>query len=117
MKSVNFLWLAIIVLGMSIGQLLFKLAAIAFGESHTMIRGLLSPYLLLGLILYGAITILWIWRLSFVDLGRAYPVMALTFAVVPMLSALLLGEALGGVYYWLGIGLIIAGVVVVQIAM
>jgi drug/metabolite transporter (DMT)-like permease len=114
MKTINLVWILVVVLGMSIGQILFKLSGRWLAESPTVIRGLLSPYLLLGLVLYGAITIVWIWQLSFVDLSRAYPVMAMSFVVVPILSALLFGDVLG-VYYWLGIGFIIAGVLIVQL--
>jgi uncharacterized membrane protein len=40
--------------------------------------------------------------------------MALSFVFVPLLSALLLGESIG-MSYWLGIGLIVIGVLVVQL--
>lgn len=115
MKLTNFAWLTVAVLGMSAGQLLFKLAARSFAEAGSVIRGLLSPVLVMALIVYAGVTIVWVWQLSQTDLSRAYPFMALSFVFVPLLSALMLGETIGA-YYWLGIGLIVIGVLVVQLS-
>ena len=114
MKLANFAWLTVAVLGMAVGQLLFKLAARSFAGADSIIQGLLSPVLIMALILYAGVTVVWVWQLSLVDLSRAYPFMALSFVFVPLLSALMLGETVG-IYYWLGISLIVAGVLVVQL--
>ena len=114
MRLANFAWLTSAVLGMAAGQLLFKIAARSFATADSLLRGLLSPTFLAALILYAGVTVVWVWQLSLVDLSRAYPFMALSFVFVPLLSALLLGESIG-MSYWLGIGLIVIGVLVVQL--
>lgn len=114
MKPSNFAWLTVAVLGMSGGQLLFKVAARSFVGADSFIKGLLSPVLILALIVYAGVTIIWVWQLSLIDLSRAYPFMALSFVFVPLLSALMLDETIG-MYYWLGISLIVVGVIVVQL--
>jgi drug/metabolite transporter (DMT)-like permease len=114
MKLENFAWLMFVVVGLSTGQLLFKLAARSFAQADSLIRGVMSPYLAMGLLLYGGLTMVWIWQLTTVDLGRAYPLMALTFVIVPILSTFVLGELVGP-YFWIGVGLIFSGLIVLQL--
>jgi drug/metabolite transporter (DMT)-like permease len=113
MRASNYVFLTLVVLGMASGQMLFKLAARSFSSSETLLRGILSPYLVVGLALYFVVTVAWVWQLSMIDLSRAYPFMALTFIVVPFLSTLVLGETTG-TRYWLGIACIILGILIVQ---
>ena len=113
MKFSNLIALTCIVLGMSVGQLLFKQAARVFAQSDSLARGLLSPYLALAIFLYGILTLAWVWQLSMVDLSRAFPFMALTFAVVPLLSTIFLGEPTSP-RYWGGVGLMVVGIILAQ---
>ena len=39
-----------------------------------------------ALILYAALTVLWVWILSYTPLSRAYPFLALAFALTPALG-------------------------------
>ena len=48
-----------------------------------------------------------------ISLTHAYPFMAMTFVIVPLLATTLLGEPLT-IRYWLGIGLILAGMLVIS---
>ena len=41
---------------------------------------LLNGYFFVALILYAALTVLWVWILSFTQLSRTYPFLALAFA-------------------------------------
>ena len=91
--------------GMATGQILFKLAA-ARGEVYEIA---LSPVLWVALVLYGFVALLWVLLLREIDLSRAYPIIALTYILVPSGSVLFLGEQLGP-YYWWGVLLIIAGI-------
>ena len=96
-------------LGLAVGQLLFKLAA----SRGALTDIALSPVLWAALVLYGAVTVIWVLLLREVDLSRAYPVMAATYVLVPALSVIVLGEKLGP-YYPYGIVLILAGIVMVM---
>lgn len=94
------------VLGMATGQILFKLAS---GRGGLM-EIFLSPVFWVAIVLYGAVTLLWVLLLREVDLSRAYPILAGTYVLVPVASMILLGEKLGW-SYGLGVALIIAGIV------
>lgn len=104
------------VVGISAGQLLLKLAAIqlqqgtAWGVDVAGFR--LTPYLVAGIGVLGASTLVWLAVLRTVPLSHAYPIMALAFVVVPALSYFVLGEPLS---LKLGVGslLIAAGLVVI----
>lgn len=98
-------------LGISAGQLLFKAAAVRQpADGEPVWRLLFSPTLLLGLTLYGLATLAWLWQLRTTPLSRAFPFMALGFVVTPLAATWLFGETTGP-RYWLGAGLIVAGVV------
>lgn len=55
---------------------------------------LLNGYFFVALILYARLTVLWIWILSFTPLSRAYPFLALAFALTPALGCLVFAEPL-----------------------
>jgi len=110
MGIAQYVALILCVMGIACGQVLFKLASQALGSGSKLLTLLTSPYLIGGGLLYAAATFVWIWLLSKVELSHAYPFMALSFVVVPLMSALILGEQLD-TRYWIGILLIIAGIV------
>lgn len=99
------------VLGIAIGQILFKLSAISLQKSGSFLD--IQTFLTMGaaFALYGVTTIAWIWVLQKIDLGKAYPLMALAFALVPIGSHFFLGERFQPQYF-LGVALIIAGIVI-----
>lgn len=72
------------------GQLLFRVGA----ENKTTLSEYLNAPIIIGLILYGLGTILWIYALSKEKLVVVYAFTALTFAMVYLGSVLLLGETL-----------------------
>lgn len=83
------------VIGLSCGQLFFKLAGQTLaGEGPLVERVLWNTHLLVALLIYASATAAWVSLLSRVPLNVAYPFTALAFVVVPLLSALFLGEAL-----------------------
>jgi drug/metabolite transporter (DMT)-like permease len=102
--------------GMAGGQLLFKAAALRYlpdgplGERLLSI--VLSSYFLVAVVLYGALTVLWVWVLTFTPLSRAYPFVALAFAITPLLGGLVFGEPVA-LRLMLGIGLILGGLLLV----
>ena len=99
-------------LGFSVGQIFFKLAARGMRSDNLgALRSLTDPYLIVGLALYGGITLLWLTLLRSAPLSRVYPYAALAFVLVPFFSWLLFGERIEGTYV-LGVVLIVAGVIV-----
>jgi len=94
------------------GQLLFKTAALrGAGEGplgERMAGFLLNGYFFVALILYAALTVLWVWILSFTPLSRAYPFVALAFALTPALGGLFFAEPLS-MRLVIGIVLILCG--------
>ncbi|AOF84331.1 small Multidrug Resistance family protein [Hydrogenophaga sp. RAC07] len=75
----------------------------------TYLHALTSPLVWLGLVLYGASAVLWLWVLSRLDVSLAYPLVSLGFVVTMALGVLWLGEP----FSWLrvaGCTLIVVGV-------
>ena len=77
---------------------------------------LVNPYFWIALFIYGTATVLWVFTLSRVPLSRAMPFVALTFAIVPIVSVVALGERLN-LAYWIGVAIIAAGVYVTVAAL
>jgi drug/metabolite transporter (DMT)-like permease len=86
------------VAGISTGQLLLKMAAMNLANADAIgfwLFGVrINIYLFCGVAVLGASTLLWVWVLRGIPLSVAYPVMALAFIIVPILSFFVLGEAL-----------------------
>ena len=71
-----------------------------------------SPLILLGLALYAAGALAWIAVLQRMDLGYAYPFLALNFVLITLVSVFFLGEV-APLLRWAGVALIVAGILVV----
>lgn len=72
-----------------------------------------TPYVILGLALYVVGAFIWLIVLSRANLSYAYPMVALTYVLVPLAAWLLLNEPPIPPLRWAGIALIIAGVILV----
>lgn len=98
--------------GMAGGQLLFKSAAAQLGGSAPLgerLFGLVTNLAFVSaVVLYGALTLLWVWILSFTPLSRAYPFVALAVVMTPVVGAMFFGEPLT-VRLVLGLGAILVG--------
>lgn len=110
MTATNYIMIIGCVLAISVGQIMFKLTARSSVLSGQLLNMLFSPTLLAALVIYGVATLVWVWQLRSVELSRAYPFMALCFVLVPLASLVLLNEPISH-KYWMGIGLIVAGIV------
>jgi drug/metabolite transporter (DMT)-like permease len=103
-------------IGMAVGQLLFKAAAMRYASDGTVADRLLSllanPYFMAAVVLYVGLTVLWVWILTFTPLSRGYPFVALAFAVTPLLGGLVFGEPITG-RLLVGLALILGGLVLV----
>ena len=100
------------------GQLLFKRTAtrlVGLPMPEQLLALLVQPSFYAACLLYAAATVLWVWLLIYIPLSAAYPFAALSFVAVPIASWWLLGEPLGR-QYWMGTGLIVAGVAVIAVA-
>ena len=98
------------VVGIACGQILFKLTANALAETGSIFAGKTFTILFCALALYGVTTLGWIWVLQKGNLSRIYPIMALSFVFVPILSHFLLGEKFN-TQYFVGVGLLLCGIV------
>jgi len=97
MNILNLILILTCVLGISIGQILFKLASGFFPQSlafNDLLSFVLNKYFLSALAIYGLATILWIYALKLVPLNVAYPLMSLAFVIVPILSYFFLREVI-----------------------
>jgi len=111
MTWLKYLALPLCILGISSGQVLFKLCAARMKEAGLV--GLLGFELFYATIaLYGAVTFLWIWALQDIPLSRGYAFLAISFAVVPLFSRIFLGEVTPPLF-WLGTALIVSGIFLV----
>lgn len=107
--------LTFVTLSLAAGQILFKSAAqeIAMDQGlFVLFKSLLSWQLVLALVVYGVATIFWVLVLTSVPLSRAYPFMALGFAVVPLVANLVFGEALNP-SYWMGLTLLLSSLFII----
>jgi drug/metabolite transporter (DMT)-like permease len=102
--------------GMAGGQILFKTAALRFAHEAPLgerVLALLHNWAFLAaMLLYFALALLWIWILSFTPLSRAYPFVALAFALTPLLGSLLFAEPMS-LRLMIGIAIVLCGLVLV----
>lgn len=100
-------------LGIALGQLLFKQAAITMrgrdSTAHFIWVAMTNVPLACAVVLYAALTALWVYILSITDLSKAYPFHALTMVLTPLLAARLFDEKLNGSFY-LGLAAILVGI-------
>jgi undecaprenyl phosphate-alpha-L-ara4N flippase subunit ArnE len=120
MGKTLFLILASVAMGVS-GQLCLKagmdqIGALATGSVGTLmqtaLRVVTTPLVFLGLAFYALGSVFWLLVLSKLDLSLAYPMLALTYVLIPLAAQFILGEQVPTLR-WLGVGIIFAGVVVV----
>jgi drug/metabolite transporter (DMT)-like permease len=108
--------LSVYAAGMAGGQILFKLAALRFAGDASLadrMLGLLQNWIfLVAMVLYLGLSVAWVWILSFTPLSRAYPFVALAFAVTPMLASVLFAEPMT-IRLAIGIAVILCGLILV----
>ena len=112
MKSIALVLALFCVLLSSAAQIAMKRgmgAPVSADVGTTYAHALTSPLVWLGLALYGASAVLWLWVLSRLDVSVAYPLVSLGFVTTLALGVLWLGEP----FSWLrmaGCTLIVMGV-------
>ena len=102
--------------GMAGGQLLFKMAAnslsVTGNVSDRLIELAGNRYFFSAFVVYCVLALMWVWILTFTPLSRAYPFVALAFAITPLLGAGLFNEPIT-VRLGLGIAAMIGGLFLV----
>ncbi len=102
----------------SVGQFLLKIGVNRMGGvrygggewAATVLKVAQQPAIIGGVVLFASSMMLWLGVLSRMDLSRAQPMIALSYAFVPVLSWAFLGETVG-LARVAGIGLILVGVI------
>jgi drug/metabolite transporter (DMT)-like permease len=102
--------------GMVGGQILFKLAAqrapVGGPLAERLPGMMLNGYFAAAVLLYGALSVLWVWILTFTPLSRGYVFVALAFAVTPLLGTFVFSEPIS-VRLIIGLALICCGLLFV----
>jgi drug/metabolite transporter (DMT)-like permease len=95
MSLQNVILLVLNVMALSVGQVLFKLAARGLDGTAPLLQQVIyNKYLFVALVVYGVATALWVTLLRQVPLSVAYPFVALAFFFVPLMGHWVLGETL-----------------------
>ncbi|MFW5846815.1 MAG: EamA family transporter [Nanoarchaeota archaeon] len=92
------------------GQMMFKLASEKF--SFNPLTWIYNWYFIVGILLYGSSAVLFIWSLKHGNLSILYPVIATSYIWVSLLAIFFLKEPFPPIK-WLGIILIILGVIII----
>lgn len=97
----------------AVGQIFFKISTerleAKVGSPYLAI--MFQPYFIIGVAIYGAATLLWVYVLKSVQLSYAYSFMALSYVMVPLLAMYFLDETITARYV-LGTLIIITGVLI-----
>jgi drug/metabolite transporter (DMT)-like permease len=116
MKLTEILVLTAYAIGMTMGQLLFKLAAmrlpIESGWQEKLARLIWLPYFWAALAIYVLLTVVWVYLLTFIPLSRAYAFVALAFVLVPLGAFAFFNEALT-LTFSLGLAAVVIGLVLI----
>lgn len=92
------------------GQVLFKYAT----NGRPTVLQQLNPALFAGFVCYGMGAVVWIYCMARVPLLKAYPFTALTFLLTILAGVLVFGEE-ATLSYWIGLGFILAGLLLVSL--
>ena len=109
------LWLMLLAypVAVSIGQVMFKAAALRLPAEGIGLRAFGSPMLIGAYALWAGLSLFWLIIIRDVPLTRAYPFVALSFLFTPLLAWIAFDEG-PDLRYAVGIALIAVGVVLTQ---
>lgn len=96
---------------MATGQMLFKVGSTGKNIASILdiIKLFFTPIVFVALCLYAATTGLWLYILSRTPISHAYPIQALAFPLVLLVSMIFFHEQVSSVK-WIGIAIIVCGV-------
>lgn len=104
------------------GQLFLKAGMQQVGEvnladlaqlGQSIVKMLSVPAVLFGLFLYALSAFFWLIVLSRLDLSYAYPIISVSYALVPLLAWVFLNEQIPPLR-WLGIVIVCIGVIIIS---
>ncbi len=102
-------WAAVVcVVGMSLGQVLFKVSAISLNETGSIFAPRTFFILAATFSVYVLVSFGWVWVLRKAHLGEVFPFYSLAYILVPLASYYLFDERFSNGYL-LGVALIIGG--------
>ncbi len=95
------------------GQVLFKIGASGkiISSFKDIVILLFNPIIIFALFIYGGTTMLWLYILNKTPISYAYPIQALAFPAVLVISSILFKEAIP-ITRWIGVCIIFIGVFV-----
>ena len=100
------------------GQFLFKMSSqhvVLDRGAMKLVLSLFTWEFILALVLYGISTLVWVVLLKYLPLSRAYPFVALSFVLLPIVSYFLIGEALS-TRYFVGLAVFMSGLYLIASA-
>lgn len=107
------LFLILLAIGLvSGGQILFKYVSQLINSGIPILSFNVCFYTVLAFLVSGSSSIIWIYVLRNIELNKAYPFMAMSFVLVPVLGYFFYGEQLS-LFYFIGTTLILVGIVVI----
>lgn len=95
----------------SIGQIILKSGMNQVGKFN-LLKVFLNPLVLLGLFFYASSAVLWLLVLSKEKLSFVYPLVAASYVLTILLAKFILKEPVPTLR-WIGLGIIIVGILVV----
>lgn len=110
MKGLHWAVGILCVFGIGVGQILFKACAQSLNVHGWTFSRIFAWFSLVGL-LYLFVSLGWLWTLQGLELNRAYPLMALSFIVVPIANSLVFGQSFT-LSYLSGMLIIVTGIVI-----
>jgi drug/metabolite transporter (DMT)-like permease len=112
MNAVAWAELALVVILGTTGQLALKYGLRRDTVSRAGLWRLLSWPMLIWLLCYGATAVLWFIALRSIPLSKAFPILGLQFALIPLTASRLLREHMTPAQ-WMGVIVIVMGVALV----
>ncbi len=103
-----YLLVALNVLLLVSGQILWKTGIPVGADIKTIILSLFTARVMAGIVLYGVATVLWLYILARGQFSVVYPLQSTAYALGVLVAWLVFKEAIP-VTRWIGVGLIFAG--------
>lgn len=107
----TYIFLAINIIFLAIGQILWKLGMSKM-NGFNIVSIILNPYIIIGAIIYGLATLLWLYILSKEELSLVYPLQSITYVLGTILAIFIFRENVS-LLRWIGIVTIIVGATLV----
>jgi drug/metabolite transporter (DMT)-like permease len=97
------------------GQIVWKIGLEKSGGLHfdNALQVMFSPLILLGIFIYGAATVIWLYVLSRLPLSFAYPLQSFAYVFALLAAFILFKESIPPTR-WIGTAVILAGIAVLS---